>query len=147
MRLLLLSLAALIGLSSPALATGGFACAIDDDNLRFTAEAGFSYSPGSGLLNFRGTLQLAEALAPKGLETRDLTPADLPHDWLHDGELRLMIHVETAGDLPFASVDLVVMTKVGEDETTYDGDYTLSVYTAEQGEKTERTGRVSCSLG
>ena len=36
MRLLLLSLAALIGLSSPALATGGFACAIDDENLRFT---------------------------------------------------------------------------------------------------------------
>ena len=143
MRLLLLSVAALIGLSSPALATGGFSCAIDDANLRFTAEAGFSYSPGSGLLNFRGTLQLAEALAPKGLESRALTPADLPHDWLHDGELRLMIHVETAGDQPFASADLVVMTKMGEDETSYEGDYSLSIYAADQGEATKRTGRVS----
>lgn len=58
-----------------------------------------------------------------------------------------MVHLETAGDLPFASVDLVVMTKAGQDELTYDGDYTLSVYTADGGEKTERTGRVSCSLG
>ena len=147
MRLLLLSLAALIGVSSPALATGGFSCAVDDGNLRFEAEAGFSYSSGSGLLNFRGKLNLAEKLAPKGLESRDLTPANLPHDWLHDGELRLMIHVETEGDLPFASADLVVMTKAGEDELTYEGDYTLSVYTAEQGEKTERTGRISCSVG
>ena len=57
MRRLLLSLAALAALSSPAFATGGFNCAVKDKNVTFEGEAGFSYSLG-GILNFRGALEL-----------------------------------------------------------------------------------------
>ena len=62
------------------------------------------------------------------------------------GELRLLLHAETEGDLPFASVDIIVKTVMGEDETTYDGDYRMFVHRAE-GEGVERSGKVSCSVG
>lgn len=146
MRRALLSLAALVTLVSPAFATGGFSCAVKDANLALDAEGGFSYSLGGGFLNFRGEFVLPADLAPKGLERVTLTPAHLGHDWLYDGELRLLLHAETEGDLPFASVDIIVKTVMGEDETTYDGDYRMIVHRAE-GEGVERSGKVSCSVG
>ncbi|MFC3073097.1 hypothetical protein [Shinella pollutisoli] len=145
MRILPLCLALV---ASPAYATDGFGCTAKDGNLAFTAEAGFSYSIGGGLLNFRGELALPAGLAPQGLENVALEPSHLAHDWLYDGELRLLVHAETGGDLPFASADLVVMTKATEDETAYAGDYTLILYRADgDGEPLRRTGRVTCSVG
>ncbi len=146
MRRLLLSLAALAALSSPAFATGGFSCAIKDANITFDAEGGFSYGLGGGFLNFRGEIVLPKEIAPKGLERVALTPSHLGHDWLYDGELRLLLHAETEGDLPFGSIDLIVKTTMGEDEISYDGDYRMIVHKAE-GEGAERTGKVSCSVG
>lgn len=146
MRRLLLLLVSLAALSSPAFATGGFSCSVKDDNLTLDAEAGFSYSIGGGLLNFRGEFALPKDLAPQGLERVTLAPSHLAHDWLYDGELRLLLHAETQGDLPFGSVDIIVRTKMGEDETTYDGDYKMILHRAE-GEGIERTGTVSCSAG
>ena len=148
MRILPLCLAASTIFAPPAFATGGFSCSAEDANLAFTAEAGFSYSIGGGLLNFRGELALPAGLAPKGLEKVALDPSHLAHDWLHDGELRLLLHAETGEGLPFASADLVVMTKAGEDETTYEGGYTLILHRADgDGEQVRRTGTVSCSVG
>ena len=46
MRRVLLSVVALATLCSPAFATGGFNCAVNDKNVTFEAEAGFSYSLG-----------------------------------------------------------------------------------------------------
>jgi hypothetical protein len=146
-RVPVLSLLALLAFSPPAFATGGFGCSIEDANVTFDAEAGFSYSIGSGLLNFRGTLALPKGIAPKGLEKVALSPANLPHDWLYDRELRLLVHVETEGDLPFASVDLVVMTKAAEDDISYEGTYTLSVFTGEGDGRIEKSGKVVCSVG
>ena len=146
MRRFLLSFAAFATLSSPAFATGGFSCSIKDDNLAFDAEAGFSYSIGGGLLNFRGAFALPKDLAPKGLERVTLTPSHLAHDWLYDGELRLLLHAETEGEQPFGSVDIIVKTTMGEDETSYDGEYKMIAHSAE-GEGVERTGKVSCSVG
>jgi hypothetical protein len=146
MRRFLLSLAALAALSSPAFATGGFSCSVKDKNLTLDAEAGFSYSIGGGLLNFRGTFELPKKLAPKGLERVTLTPSHLAHDWLYDGELRLLLHAETEGDLPFGSVDIIVKTKMTDDETTYDGDYKLILNRADA-DSVEHTGKVSCSVG
>lgn len=146
MRRCLLSFAALVALSSPAFATGGFSCSVKDKNLTLDAEAGFSYSIGGGFLNFRGALELPAELAPKGLERVTLTPSHLAHDWLYDGELRLLLHAETEGDLPFASADIIVKTKMTDDEITYDGDYKLILHRADA-DRVERTGKVSCSVG
>lgn len=146
MRRLVLSLAALVALSTPAFATGGFSCAIKDNNLTLDAEAGFSYSIGGGLLNFRGTFELPADLAPKGLERVTLTPSHLGHDWLYDGELRLLLHAETEGDLPFASADIIVKTTMGDDETSYEGDYKLILHRADA-DGIERTGKATCSVG
>lgn len=146
MRRFLLSLAALTALSAPAFATGGFSCSVKDANLTLDAEAGFSYSIGGGLLNFRGEFALPKDLAAKGLERVTFTASNLAHDWLYDGELRLLLHAETEGDLPFASADIIVKTTMGEDETAYDGDYKLILNRADA-DRIERTGKVSCSVG
>lgn len=146
MRRFLLSLAALATASSPAFATGGFGCSVKDKNLTLDAEAGFSYSIGGGFLNFRGAVELPAKIAPKGLERVTLTPSQLAHHWLYDGELRLLLHAEAEGDLPFASADIIVRTTMTDDENTYDGEYKLILHRADA-DSIERTGKVSCSVG
>lgn len=66
MRRVLLSLAALVALASPAFATGGFSCAVKDANLTLDAEGGFSYSLGGGFLNFRGNSFCRRILRRRG---------------------------------------------------------------------------------
>ena len=90
MRRFLLSFAAFATLSSPAFATGGFSCSIKDDNLAFDAEAGFSYSIGGGLLNFRGAFTLPKDFAPKGLERSQVR--------------KLLREVELRGDVRAAAI-------------------------------------------
>ncbi|CAN7228897.1 hypothetical protein LJR030_000780 [Rhizobium sp. LjRoot30] len=138
--------------SAPAFATGGFSCTADDENLKFLAESGFSYSMGGPFLNFTGTIDLAKALAPKGLEHIKLDAASLPHHWLHDDELKLSIYTETAGET-LSSLELVVQTKRNaDDETVYEGEYVLSISAAEPmpgftDNRLEKRGKVTCSVG
>ncbi|WP_430440392.1 hypothetical protein [Shinella sp.] len=147
MRRLMLSLAALAALSTPAFATGGFSCAVKDRNVTFEGEAGFSYSLG-GILNFRGSIELPKDLAQKGLDGKvTLDPSFLTHHWLHDGELRLLVHAESGDNQPFAALDFVMMTKAGEDETGYEGTYTLKIEGADLDEPIRRAGTIGCSLG
>jgi hypothetical protein len=146
MRRFLLSFTALAAFSSPALATGGFSCAVDDKNVSFEAEAGFSYSLG-GILNFRGRLALPADLAQKGLDKVTLDPSSLTHHWLHGGELRLLVHAETGEGQPFAALDFVMMTTVDEEGLNYEGTYSLKVEGADLDEPLRRSGRVSCSAG
>lgn len=147
MRRLVLSLAALTILSTPAFATGGFSCAVRDKNVTFEGEAGFSYSLG-GILNFRGAIELPKDLAQKGLDKKvALDPSFLTHHWLHDGELRLFVHVESGENQPFAALDFVMMTKAGEDDIGFEGTYTLKIEGADLNEPIRREGKVSCSVG
>ncbi|MCR6499289.1 hypothetical protein MUO32_09620 [Shinella sp. CPCC 101442] len=146
MRRFLLSLTAFAALSSPALATGGFSCAVEDKNVSFEAEAGFSYSLG-GILNFRGTLTLPADLAQKGLDKVALDQSSLTHHWLHDGELRLLVHAEAGENQPFATLDFVVLTTVDEDGLNFEGTYTLKVEGEKFDEAVRRTGKISCSAG
>lgn len=146
MRRVLLSIAALTTLSAPAFATGGFNCAVNDKNVAFEAEAGFSYSLG-GILNFRGQLDLPADLAQKGLDRVMLDPSSLTHHWIHDGELRQLVHAESGDGQPFAALDFVMMTTVDEEELNYDGTYSLNLEGADLDEPVRRTGKVSCSAG
>lgn len=146
MRRILLSIAALATLCSPAFATGGFNCAVKDKNVTLEAEAGFSYSLG-GILNFRGQLDLPADLAQKGLDKVVLDQSSLTHHWMHDGELRLLVHAESGDGQPFAALDFVMMTTVDEEGLNYDGTYSLKVEGADLDEPVRRTGKVSCSAG
>ncbi|PTM98363.1 hypothetical protein [Mycoplana dimorpha] len=147
------SLVALIGLAflsstTAARATGSLGCSIDDGNLRLEVESAVGHGNGAPLLNFRGELALPALIAPKGLEKTTLDRSNLPQNWLHGDELRLLVYVETTGDLPFASAEIVMMTKAREDQITYDGDYLLRLFTAAgDGEVTEKRGKVRCSVG
>lgn len=145
----LVFLVSLTSLASTATAhaTGGFGCTIDDDNLKLEIESAFGHGNGAPLLNFRGQFTLPPAIAPKGLERVTLDRANLPQNWLHQDELRLLIYVETVGDLPFASTEIVIMTKAGDDDIAYDGEYEMRLFTAGEGEATQRRGKVSCSVG
>ena len=146
MRRFLLSLAALAALSSPAFATGGFSCAVDDKNVSFVGEAGFSYSLG-GILNFRGTLDLPADLAQKGLDKVTLDQTSLTHHWLHDGELRLLVHAESGENQPFAALDFVMLTTVDEEGLNFVGTYTLKVEGEKFDEPVRRNGKIACSAG
>lgn len=133
--------------ASSAHATGGFDCVIDDANLRLEVESGFGHGMGAPLLNFAGQLTLPPATAPKGLEKVSLNGDNLPHHWLHYDELRLLIYVETQGDLPFSSAEIAIMTKTGEEGMNYEGQYTLWLFSANSPTETiERHGEASCSL-
>ena len=146
MRRVLLSLVSLAALSTPAFATGGFSCAVKDANVTFEGEAGFSYSLG-GILNFRGSLALPADLAQKGLDKVALDQSSLTHHWLHDGELRLLVHAESGEDQPFAAVDFVMLTTVDEEGLNYEGTYKLKVEGADLDEPVRRGGKVVCSAG
>ncbi|MBD9371179.1 hypothetical protein IB238_00820 [Rhizobium sp. ARZ01] len=138
---------AILTSASSAYATGGFACEIDDANLRLEVESGFGHGMGAPLLNFAGQLTLSPTIAPKELEKVSLNGDNLPHHWLHYDELRLLIYVETQGDLPFSSAEIVIMTKTGEEGMTYEGQYTLWLFSASRPTETiERHGKAKCSL-
>ena len=147
MRRLMLSLAVLAALSSPAFATGGFDCAVKDKNVAFEGEAGFSYSLG-GILNFRGSIELPKDIAQKGLDRKiALDQSFLTHHWLHDGELRLLVHVESGEDEPFAALDFVMLTVVDAEGLNYEGTYTLKIEGADLNEPIRRGGKIACSVG
>ena len=68
---------------------------------------------------------------------------NLMQSWWEGGELKLLVYKETEGNDPFASVKLVINTKLTEDEDGYGGDYELTVQVPD---KTETfNGKVTCS--
>ena len=146
MRRHLLVFTAFATFSTPAFATGGFDCEIDDANLKLNVEGGYSYSL-PGFFNVRGELALPAGAAPKGLEKVTITPEMLGHHWFYNRELRLFLHAETEGDLPFGAIDLVVMTAGDADEVSYHGDYALTVSRADADEPARYSGKVVCSAG
>ena len=76
-----------------------------------------------------------------------LVPSSLTLHWMHDGELRLLVHAESGDGQPFAALDFVMMTTADEEGLNYDGTYSLRVEGADLDEPVRRTGKVSCSAG
>ena len=113
--------------------------------VEITTEGDTSSTPlaqmgGTGI--FVSALREAERTAPKHFNDQDRGLVTIALQ----NAFHVLLHAETEGDLPFASVDIIVKTVMGEDETTYDGDYKMIVHRAE-GEGVERSGKVSCSVG
>ncbi len=67
------------------------------------------------------------------------------HHWLAYPDLRLHYYAETQGDLPFASMELIIQTTaVDGDAPAYEGEYWLAVFVGADGSGIEAGGSVTC---
>ena len=131
--------------AASAHATGGFDCTIDDANLKFDAQSAFSRGLGEQLVNFRAEAEVLAAGTPEPLRKLKLDDA-LVHSWLFGPDLKLRLYRETDSG-PHAYVEIVIETRTeAEDDTGYEGTYTLIIYLAEGGESVFN-GKASCSVG
>lgn len=128
-----------------ARATGGFACSIEDSNLKFDAQSAFSHGLGEQLVNFRAEAEVRAEGTPEPLRKLKLDDA-LAHSWLYGQELKLRLYRETAAG-PHGFVEIIVETRSpGEDDTDYEGTYKLIIFVAEARELVFN-GKASCSVG
>ena len=82
---------------------------------------------------------------PEALRKLKLDDA-LVHSWLFGPELKLRLYRETESG-PHAYVEIVIETRTeADDDTGYEGTYTLIIYLAEGGESVFN-GKASCSVG
>ncbi len=137
--------------ATPALATGGLSCDIDDPNLKLHVEAGYSYSI-PGLIGVSGSMQPLVGEIPDQLRKIDVTAATLREHWTEGPDIRLLVYQETSGDAPFGSVKLVIITTQSpDDELTFTGVYRMELFLAESTEGADnqisRTGSVLCQSG
>lgn len=141
---------ALCGVAAgPAAATGGFSCEVKDKAVEFEVAAGLSRGMGGAILEPSGKMTLKLKTVPEQLQSQDLSKA-LVHHWLADRTLKLDYYVETTGDAPFASAELIIDTKqTGDDETTK-GRYVVSVFSVDPKTSESKTqeikGRVTCMI-
>lgn len=133
---------------TPAWATGGFSCTIDDANLKFDAQSPLGRGMGSPIIN----LQASGVIKLKGTPA-DLVEADLSkhlvHSWMAYPDLRLHFYREREGDKPHAYVELLISAVTNADEGTAEGTYEITVFTTDSGAATEPLsvkGTVSCTV-
>ncbi len=151
MKLIFTSLLLLLGLNSPALATGGFSCEIDDSNLQFEAESALGTGMGAPILNLQAHAILKIKGTPNDLQELDLR-THLAHSWIDHPDFRLHFYLEREGETPHGTYELVIVTKASDDEGTYEGDYRLTIFYTEppanqvEGAYLKATGKVKCFI-
>lgn len=144
MRHLVLAATLTVASATIASATGGFDCVIDDGNMTLSISAPVSRGMGGVILSYEATAEITAEIVPEALRKPDLS-AGLVHHWLDYPDLWLAFYAETQGDAPFASMDIILKATGTDEEGSYSGDYTLSVFDGETGEVTELTGKVACT--
>lgn len=143
--------AALVIMSLPAAATGGFSCTIDDANLRLEAGAATGRGMGAPIIELTAKADIKLEGTPADFATLDLDKA-LVHHWLAYPDLRLHFYHERTGTQPHASVEIIIQTtSAASDEVSYEGQYSLEIFQAappagmvtEDG-MTKASGKVVC---
>lgn len=120
--------AAASAFGSPAWASGGLSCTIEDASVTSEIQAGVTRGMGSPIFSFQGTL----AVKAKGLGV-DLANTTFEQEhvaqyWLDGEELRLVIYRERMQG-EHAYVQLTILARADPDEeSTYAGEYVLSAY-------------------
>ena len=146
MRSVLVALT-LATIATPALASGGIWCNAEDKAVRLSVESGMTRSIGGGFFNFRAGLDIRLPGTPKDFRSLKLDENDLPHHWIDDKEIKLLLYRERSEE-PFGWVHLVIDTKA-VDEGSYAGTYTLTLSNLEPGQseakETTATGPIECS--
>lgn len=150
MRLIVLA-TALLASTQAAFATGGFSCSIEDKVVNFEAMAVVSHGVGEQIPQIKAELEIHAPGTPDDLRKLDLSES-VTQKWYYDRDLKLRFYREREGDKAHGYVELVIQArrKKSEDETSYSGNYILTVYDlgtagGSEGKKTTRRGRVACS--
>jgi hypothetical protein len=134
---------------SPAQASGGLWCTIDDANVKMTVESGVSHGLGGPIFNMRAAAELL--VKDVADDFRKLTLDDkLVHSWIDGDETRLLFYAERQGDKPFGSIEIAIQTAGDrEDDVEIKGKYEVSYFEAERQQGgndgfIRLTGDVSC---
>lgn len=145
------ALLATLFLVTPAFATGGFTCVVDDDNLQFEASSAMGRGMGSPFLNLMAHAKLKLKGTPNDLSELDLR-GKLVHSWMDHPELRLHFYAEREGEMPHGTFELVIATKATGDEINYEGEYRLNIFYTEppanpvEGAYLKASGTVRCDV-
>ncbi|MFN0192504.1 MAG: hypothetical protein ACKVP5_11110 [Aestuariivirga sp.] len=137
--------------ASPAYATGGLGCTIDDANLTLNVDTAVSRGMGGVFLNLKAEAVIKAKEAPEPLRKLTLDSA-LVHHWYTNREIKLAFYKETeTGE--HASVDITIETTMPEgadEDAEYVGTYELSIFAAGANSDSTSTvlnGKASCSAG
>ena len=136
---------------SPAFATGGFSCEIDDNNLQFEAESALGTGMGAPILNLQAHAKPKIEGTPNDFQELDLKTY-LVHSWMDYPDFRLHFYMEREGETPHGTFELVLITKATDEEGTYEGDYRLTIFYTEPpadqtlGAYLKASGKVKCFI-
>ncbi len=132
LRILIASTALTFAVATPAQASGGLWCTIDDANVKMTVESGVTRGMGGPIFNFKASAELlVKDVAP---DFAKLTlDGNLVHSWIDRDETRLLLYTERQGDAPFGSIEITIET-MGDREEAVDikGKYEVSYFEAER---------------
>lgn len=147
MKQIIALVAALIMGASPAFATGGFSCSIDDSNLKLDVESTTSRGMGLAIIQILAKADLKADSVPADFKTIDFSEK-LVHSWLAGPDVKLYFYTEREGAEPFVSIELILQTTGGPDDEELKGTYSLSIYdpsSQPDGNAKELTGKAVCT--
>jgi hypothetical protein len=143
----LLALPALLCTLSPAAASGGLWCDVDDDKVTIAINSGVTRGMGGPLFNFEATVEIKDPELPD--DVRKTSFGHATQYWLDGEALNLLVYWERDGDGEFASVEATVMTRYADEEGSYDGEYAITIYGGKptaDGEALRYSGAISCGV-
>ena len=149
MRVVFLTVAALLALSAQARASTGFSCRADDAAMKFVIEGAYGRSIGMGVGNFGGEVEIKLRAIPDDARKLKLEMSHLTQNWFLGRDLKLTVHWLKEGDGPSPEVVLIIETRRGKpEESPYRGTYVLKVFSPQStdGRPREANGRVDCSI-
>ena len=132
--------------TTPATATSGFTCEVDDASLKFFAGGVFPGAASPGFLNFKAMAEIRQPGVPENLRKLDLSQ-NLIHSWIYTGDLRLRLKAENDGNNAFQFLDLVIQTTGEPDGAHWKGSYILDVFDSGRPEAPiNAKGKAICSI-
>jgi hypothetical protein len=142
----------LLVVTSPAQASVGVSCRVEDPATKFGMSAAFTRGLGSGMVNFGAILQILLPEVHPDLREVKFDRNEVSGIWFYNRDIKFQIHHERPPEGPAGSVDLVIETRESRnDESLYDGRYVLRIDYAKTKEdikenSLELRGRVMCSV-
>lgn len=135
--------------TATASASGGIGCEGKGTGTELSIESGVTRGMGSPVFNFRGVLAVTDTAAAADLRKTELSGEHLAQYWLDDKALNMVVYRERGADAPHGYVEALVKTAPSDEEGTYAGSYSLTVFdtqgdTTGEGRTLKYTGQVTC---
>ena len=141
MKTILTSLSLVLA-ASPAFATGGYGCIVDDVNIKLEIGGGRSHGIPSGPFNNSGKLEFKD----KALAHFDLARIDKPAQfWQEDDDLKVLVYDEPVSSTVYTSMKLIIDTKWSDAAARHVGAYRIYLHTA-NGTSQSLQGPIACDI-